>query len=302
MTWMSLLPLNKAYATSVSLRVSPPSITIQTKAPNTIKTPLSIENRTEQPMEFEILLKPFRAKDSQGNVSYLENFDKKPDPDILKKVTILEDDEPTNKILLGPFQKKTLTFSLHIPTEQTESDYYFSILFISNPEPSTFEKKETITKAQVIIASHILLSIQNISSSPKGTIEEFSGPFFSQKGPIPFTLRVRNTGSHAILPQGIITIKNMFSQTVGAIGIKQSPILIDSEKLLVTEGDLTKLSWQNGFLLGPYTARLTLALSKHGPTFTRSVQFVVLPLKETGEIVGIFILILFVIKRIKKHQ
>src|SRR3989344_4647692 len=47
---------------------------------------------------------------------------------------------------------------------------------------------------------------------PKTTIEEFSSNIFFEKGPVPFTVRVRNTGAHFIKPKSEIAIKNMFGQ------------------------------------------------------------------------------------------
>lgn len=309
-----LLTSELAQASSVSLRISPPVIKIQTKVPSDIASPVNVENRTEQTVELEVVLQPFKARDEQGEISYLpiNAFSQKPDPTLLDKVQIIENDIPITHVTLSPFEKKNLTLSIRLPAEEKPADYYFSILYIIKPNQLGEEKSDQITNEdekktsiniESGIAQNVLLSIYDHNIVPQGAIEEFSTSFFNLNGPISITLRVKNSSPYFINPQGTLTVKNMFNQTVGAIDLPQSSILSHSSRLF-TSGSLSSMQWTNGYLFGIYTATITIALSNPSlqPPFVKTIHFLVVPAKQIVEIVTILFLVVIVKKRIKKYQ
>src|SRR5438445_12293708 len=80
------------------------------------------------------------------------------------------------------------------------------------------------------------------TKQPKGSLEEFSAPLSMESGPLPFTIRVKNTGMHFMSVKGVILVKNMFGQTVGRIDIPPTNILANSDRFLANSEEKTTSS------------------------------------------------------------
>ncbi len=301
--YTSYLILNtaKADAAKVSLGIFPPIIKIETMPPASIDTPITVQNLGEETVEVKAVFKPFRAKDTEnGEVEYSDDY-----PFIFQKMQILDGLKAVDTLTLAPSQEKTLTFHIGIPKDELARDYYFSIVFVSKEIATT---QGNNSNAVAGIGTNVLLSIEP-KGKAKGLIEEFSAPFFLEKGPVPFTVRVKNDGENVIEPKGFILIKNVFGQTIGKVELLPVNILAGSIRAIPDSKldarrytlNATKAFWEEKFLLGPYTATLTLSLSDQGPQLSRSIYFFAFPLQG---IIGLFvalILILIIRNRIKKQ-
>jgi len=304
----------KAKAQGISLGISPPIIQIETVAPAKIDTPITIENTGEDPLTLSIILKAFTQGDGKnGTVRYYTNKDPLAKPALFQYITVSEGDHVKDSITLAPRQKKVVNLHIGIPKGFPKDDTYFSLIFLSDSE----EKKGKFSTAQTPagIATNVLVSV-GPKGPTSGEIMEFSTPFFIERGPVPFTIELQNTSDHMITPKGEILIKNMFGQTIGRVDLLPVNILAHTPRkipdaLQVSEATPSALSksateavqsylfqtnqltpvsvWPETFLMGPYTAQLTVALSDQGPVFRRSLYFFALPLSV---IIGIIISII----------
>ncbi|MBF8249986.1 MAG: hypothetical protein HW400_587 [Candidatus Levybacteria bacterium] len=226
---------------------------------------------------------------------------------------------PIENITLSPQQQKALSLSINIPPDTNISDHYFSVVFVStNSSPV----KSNSSVNQLGIATNVLLSV-GAAETPKATLEEFSSNIFFEKGPVPFTVRIKNAGAHFVTPTGQITIKNMFGQNVGKLDLTSAHVLSDSiraipnsiymQELRLKDNSDTKTNnpydfkrpialWQESFLLGLYTATLNISMSAQGPTFTKSTHFFAFPLLALIIIVIIAIASIVIKKRLKFYM
>jgi len=294
-----------AQAAGVSLGVFPPILQIQATPPTDVKSKILIENLGDDPVDLKIGLKPFTASDKEnGQVNYSNDYDLA-DPFIFNKMQILNGDTSIDSITLAPGQKKELTLEIALPQDEILGDYYFSIIFISANTPTA---NSNISGATAGIATNVLLSI-GPKGPTQGSIEEFSTPVFLSKGPVPFTVRIKNTSNHFFTTKGDIVIKNMFGQSVGKVDLL--PINILSQSIRSIPDSLQSPSansptslksyflnlksiaavWPDTFLFGPYTATLTIALSDQGPLYRRTINLYAFP---TETLVGILIIILII--------
>lgn len=319
---LSFLPTT--YAQGVSLGINPPVIQIEAVPPASINAPITIENNGEEPLNLSIKFRGFTASPKQdGHVEYYPEKDPRASPEIFEKIQILENDHPKTSVTLAPGERKILMMHIGIPKKEPLADYYFSVIFISKADT---DDEKTASQTPAGIATNVLLSL-GPKGPTKGEIEEFSAPFFLYHGPVPFTAKIKNTSDHVIVPGGEILIKNMFNQTIGRVDLlpvnilakttrtipdgfqppKSTPsaqfqeeILKANQKRQLTYGNVPVALWPEEFLLGPYTAQLTVALSDQGPVFRRTIYFFALPLPIiisiiVGIIVGIYLYI-----RVKK--
>lgn len=318
-TLYCILYTDKAEASALSLGVYPPLVQIETIPPANVNSKITIQNLNDNPVDLEITLKPFIAsKDENGQVEYIpqdQSFGE--DPLILQRTQIIDGDQAIKSITLAPLQKKDLTLNIDIPAEESLGDYYFSIIFSSIPQAPLF-----LNQSQSVggVATNVLLSITSEAKEmPQGIIETFSSPIFVEKGPVPFTVKIENTGRYFITPQGSILIKNIFGQTVGKVNLLPVNILSNSTRSIPDElqspesassstinHELLTMNpprafWRESFLLGPYQATLNVSLSDQGPIFKRTIYFVGLPMQVLAGIAIAIIFVLLIRNRLKKH-
>ena len=306
--------LSKARAEGIALKVSPPILQIEAIPPTDFRAPFTIENPSDDPVSLKIIFRPFKSTFAEdGTLEYITEKDLFPgaDKDIFEKVAVVDENLVVESLELGPRQKKELELYAHIPKGAPYSDYYFSIIFLTQPQnagPTPSLDNGNTSSAQAGIAINVLLSV-GPKNDAKGQIEEFGTNNFFEDGPVPFTLRVKNTGSRFISPRGLILIKNMFGQAVGRVEIAETNILSGTTRALASDtplpentrkGDSPQIIWPERFLLGYYTATLSLALSEDGPLYTREVHFMAFPGKL---LIGLLIavgIVFVIIRRIRK--
>jgi hypothetical protein len=288
-----LLIIPYAHAQQVSLGVYPPIIQIDATPPTSIKTPLTIQNLSTDPVDVAIVLKPFGpANGNNGTVSYLPEGSGfgGTDNKITDRIQILDEDRVVTSLTLAPQQQKTLTIHVGLPPQEPPSDYYFSIVFISkNDIPNT----GSASIATGGIASNVLLSI-GPKQKASGYIANFSAPVFVDHGPLSFSLLLHNDSPFFITPKGTAIIKNMFGQIVGKLKLLPVNILARSDRYLPDDasGSQTELLWPEKALFGPYSITITTALTDDGPMFTQTRYFFAIPVQF---IVGLIIAILIVV-------
>jgi hypothetical protein len=322
----------QAKADGISLGVSPAILQIEAIPPADARAPFMVENLGDEPITLKIGYKLFRASEkNNGQIEFLQQKDPFPgkNPKIFDQIEVVDEDNfSIDSLSLGPKQKKNLILRVIAPKKEPFSDYYFSLIFLTEPQekneaevseaeedeltliPEEYEKqssasedekeKASLSSARAGIALNVLLSI-GPKNDPKAYIEEFSTPWYKESGPVPFKVAIKNAGAHFIQPKGKIFIKNMFGQTIGKIDLAQDNILAGSTRELVNKDKLNSSDaiWPETFLLGLYTADLSLEISDQGPIYTRSVQFFALPLKLLlGSIIAI-IIVIFAYFRIK---
>ena len=216
---------------------------------------------------------------------------------------------------MAPKQKKDLALTIEIPKDEVKGEYYLSLTFTSNNQNAITSNSSSATAG---IASNILLSVGPIGET-KGYVEDFSTAPLIFQGPVPFTVKIKNNSDHYITPKGDITIQNMFGQTIGKVTLLPVNILsnatrrfpdsiqadINSQnyqkiKALIDKNEFPVAVWPDKFLLGPYTANLTITLSDSGPLYKKSIIFFAFPAEYLLGILVIIIIILFIILRIKQ--
>lgn len=310
--------LETARAAGVSLGIDPPILQIDATPPTTVKVPITLQNLGNEPVELVIGFKPFTAANEKGEVAYLSPLlaFKGKNANILSLIQIRENGEAISTVSIAPRQEKALEVTMEIPKDELRTDYYFSIVFISKDNITT-DPPNTQTLAG--IATNVLLSI-GPTSQAEGVLEEFSTPFIQESGPVPFTVRVKNTGQHVIAPRGQILITNMFGQVIGRVELLPVNILSGTTRALPDAGQTpgatpsanieskissiepVKAFWHEKILLGPYSATITLALSEEGPLFSRTIHFIGLPWQVGAGVIIAVMIVLLIVSRVKKRM
>jgi len=208
-------------------------------------------------------------------------------------------DDPTTAVALlgderGPYSLKDLvkpeitTFTLN-PGEQIiipvsvsatagtpPGGYYGAI--VASTENTNAVSNTGQTKIISRLGSIFLVRVAG-DVNESGHLSDFKtlGPkqTFYQKGPDGFEIQFTNDGNVHLVPYGVVTIKNLFGQTVGQIPVSAYFALPSSIRYRQVE-------WEKpSFLLGYYTATVDLYPgygNEQTATQTRSLSFWILPL------------------------
>ena len=305
--FIGLLP-PQAAAEGVSTTIEPTTLQIRATAPADIKTPITIKNTGNDPLTLQIRLVRFRdSGEGTGTIVYDTSLlSDEPYDQFLTNIQVLIENQPVTSLTLEPQQTRELTLAIPILQEEKTQDQYFSLLFLSNTDnqqqdDSTDEITATTTFSTGI-AVPVTLSI-NQNNQKMGFLREFSMPVVQQKGPIPFTIDVSNTGNHFISASGVLLITNMFGQTVKRIDIPETTILAGSNRILGEKDNngYPKVIWDEPFLFGFYTATLAVGIEPEQSLYTQKSSFLVLPIWSIiGLILGIIFLTFFIVK--VKHK
>lgn len=294
----------EARAQEFSLGIYPPIVQVDALSPSEITTPITLENLSSDTVTLSVQLRQFIPNSAEnGEIVFVKEADG-PHKKIFSKVKIKEGTQNRTQVTLSPRQKKNVNLEINLPANEPASDYYFSVLFISNPERNA-EENESYSVGG--IATNVLLSIGE-KGLPQGRITNFNAPYFLTKGPVGFKVRVENQSPFFISTEGNIIIKNVFGQTIGNLEFIPSNILGKSSRFLGNkEGleqnlDNPRALWNEKFLLGIYTADLTISLSDQGPILRDKITFIAIPLEL---ILGFFlsvIVLIFIYRRVKRKM
>jgi hypothetical protein len=308
---LSFVP--KVRAEGVSLRIAPSLLQLRVVPPTVINAPVTIENTSADTLKIDTHFKEFKASpDANGTIAYLPDSANK--PAIFKMIELVEGEQTITSLTLPPKQKRQLKLKITLEENVQPQDIYFSIVFLATPPTITLSnassnERTSLTTVHGGVAMNILLSIlpaTKDTSSPAITIEEFSAPTLTEKGPLPFTVKIRNNSTKYINPKGNITITNMFGQTIGKIDLKPDTILANSSRYLsdqskkpIANSHQPKVFWQENFLLGPYEARLTLKPSPESEEIQKTTSFIGLPTRAVVAFIATILLLVAIIRRVR---
>lgn len=317
-TRYQILDTSFASAQSVDLGIYPPVFQMQSTAPSTIEVPFFVQNFQDQSVDLLISEKPIIASDNEnGEVNLSDNLREFPDPTLFEKVKILDSGLEIKSLTLLAKEKKNLTLQISLPANQEKGDYYFSLIFTENLQR---QNTSDLTQTQGSISSNVLLSVGPVGKTD-GVLEQFFAPVFNFKGPIPFTIRLKNTSDHYVTPKGTIEITNMYGQKIGKVDLLPVNILsnatrripdslqsglanqkdYDKIKSVVEKNEFPVAVWPEKFLLGIYKADITISLSDQGPVFKKEIHFIAFPVEYIFAALALIAIFIFIFSRFRKH-
>lgn len=119
-------------------------------------------------------------------------------------------------------------------------------------------------------------------------------PFF-ENSPIKFVTRIKNDGNVHVKPFGNIEIRDMFGNTVKTITVNPDKSNILPQSIRRFESQFDK-PW----MIGVYTADLTLGYGTTGQAITNSIKFWVIPYKIILAVLLSIITIVYIFSRLIK--
>lgn len=203
-------------------------------------------------------------------------------------------------IFIRAEQSASVPFTLHVPKDAEPGGHYGAILIGTEPPPKTGGSSVRVSSQ---LTSLFLVRVSG-DVKEEGDIRSFSTEKTLYQEPhANFALRFENKGNVHLLPQGNITIYNMWGKERGRIQINQEA---DFGNVLPQSIRKFNFEWageQNFFDVGRYKAIATLAFGdKEKKTVYRAVNFWVIPVAPALKIFAFLILFVwFVVWSIRRY-
>lgn len=258
---------------TVSLAVSPPTFELSANPGDTLENTIRVENLTDKPLEISVDRRNFTALGEEGAVGLTEE---ETSFSLASWITVSPE-----KITIPAKRQNTFTFTTKIPVNAEPGGHFGSIIF------KTGGKKPGETGAALSqeLGALVLLRVAG-NIKEEASLESFSAKkAFWSSGPVGFEARVKNEGNVHLKPTGKVVITNFLGNEAAKIEVEPRNIL---------PGAIRKIpaTWDQKFLLGKYTATVSLVYGSQGEILTDSTTFFGFPTKiGVGILAGLIILI-----------
>lgn len=277
-----LVSLSSSYVYSQAgtkgLTVIPPRFELLANPGDIVSEKIRIKNDSDFPVNYQVVVEDFASSGEEGAV-VLEEESSDQSFSLAKWIS-----PELNELILQPQEERVFTYSINVARTAEPGGHYASILFTSNPTQNIPGAANVASR----VGSLILLRVSG-NVDEKAVIETFEAPAYSQKGPIPFTLRVKNNGNVHVQPKGTIIITNLFGKKVDEVPLKSANVLPGSVRK-------TETFWDKQNLLGSYTATLVATYGQQNLPLTAASNFMVASPLSVGLIITAgAALILFII-------
>ncbi len=191
---------------------------------------------------------------------------------------------------------KSITAQITIPDNAEPGGHYGVIRFSGNAPELESTGVGLSASAGVLILVRVDGEI-----TEKATVASFYSAHngaqtsFFEKGPIEFVTRIKNEGNLHIKPIGSIEIRDIFGGLVTSISVNNDKSNVLPSSIRRFDSNYDKL-----WMIGKYTANLTLGFGSNGQAITNTVDFWVIPYKFIIGVLVILATIVFILSKLIK--
>lgn len=300
---VALAPLAHA-ADTISL--SPVLIEKTLKPGETYEETVRVTNTGSTPVKLDKSVADFYY-DPSGQIQFTEESEPPVSTASIKAWLKLD----TDAFTLGPQETKQVTAMITVPTGAEPGGHYGVLFFNTVVDPSSGSTVKVAGRVGTLVLVEVPGDVRKtaeIKGFDVGILRQvenktvFFHQDFYENGPVTFAYKVRNTGNVHFTPEGSIDIKNMFGTTVASIGAQVDEKSGKLRAFPGVEREFTRV-WDPGFLLGRYTATVTVSDGTGKKLEPVSITFTVLPWKMlVGLILLLVIVISLVVTLIKRYN
>lgn len=284
MAGMSLV----GYVYAAQLSISPLTFELTANPGDVLANKLRIYNPSDSTIAIEMEKEDFTASGETGEVritpAEAETYS------LARWISISPE-----TFTLGPNEQKFVNFIINIPKNAEPGGKYGSVLASTAGIISPGKEIVGMAVSQKLGAL-VLLTVSG-EVVERLEVEEFSVPSFSEYGPIPFTIRFKNTGTIHVRPRGFVTITDWRGKKVADIEFPQQNVL---------PGAIRKIDaiWNKEWLFGRYTATVVgIYGGTNIPINPPVVVFWVFPWKMAlGISLGLLLVMTYFIKTRKRWR
>lgn len=255
---------------------------------------VTIGNDENVPQTFYISIQKFIPAGESGQQTFL------PPSDTSGLPNWISFDRPSFTLRSG--ESRQLTYVVNVPRDAAPGGYY-AVVFFSNVPPDAQGTNVSIGARTGML---VFVTVKG-AFVEQAFLKDFALETPSRTDRLPATFRVslQNVGNVHILPEGTLSIRNVFGNTVARLPLNQlkNRIMPNSERRFLVSWyketpEAGKGFWHdakeewNNFAVGPYRATLEIASPKTNGFSAQTLSFWVLPWRlGVLLVIGLFVLV-----------
>lgn len=144
----------------------------------------------------------------------------------LEFLKVYEGNKQIKEVEIESGKSRDLELVIDVPKKAGNKEYFFTLFFEAKAKG---KRKKSSSLAIGRVGINVILTVSDKEEVLiEGEIEEFKAPLIVESGPIPFLVRVRNTGRNHFETEGEIKIFNMFGKEAGRVKILPAVVLPES--------------------------------------------------------------------------
>jgi len=181
--------------------IVPPTIEFKASPGERLETKVKVRNETDSPLTFKVVIRDFIVEDKLGTPKLLAP-DTADNRWTASKWVMVSPDIFT----IDPKSSFESMLYVQIPGDATYGGHYAAIVYEPTQEAETIEGAgaTVITQTASLVYLQVLGPIKE-----QAQISQFSGPKFSEYGPIAINTEIANLGDLHVKPIGTIEIKEL---------------------------------------------------------------------------------------------
>jgi len=284
----SFLGFSGAHAADpVGLAISPPLVEKNVKPGETYSGVIKVTNVTKQTLSVAVSKKYFTASGEGGEPS-VQDVDNTAFS--LNKWIDLADE-----FKLNADETKSLSYTINVPKNAEAGGHYSVVLFTPSVTGASSSTNGSAVSAVSQIGCLFLVSVSGEINYGANLLEFAPDKklYVNTTNLIDIATRFQNLSTVHVKPQGNITVKNIFGQTVATLPVneKLGNVLPDSVRKFENE-------WQKKYGFGPYRASVNLTYGE-GKTLTGALSFWIIPWKETTGAIVLLALMVWLLSKLQ---
>lgn len=272
------------------VELSPAIIELNAKPGGMYKLTIGVTNVTAGDLSYKVSIEDFTTKDETGSPKILRNSNLSPRISVRTWVSSFV---PT--FHLGSHKSIAATFAVNVP-KNAEPGGHYGVIDFSGADT---EVKSTGVGLTASAGTLLLVKVagdvkEQASIASFYTADSSKESNFFENAPVNFVTRIQNTGNIHVKPFGSIELKNMFGSTVATLPVNgaESNVLPDSIRRFDNR--------YADYMIGLYTATLTVGYGTKGEAIMASTTFWVIPYKLIATILLVLAFVVFVFRRLQK--
>jgi len=215
-------------------------------------------NPVHEPQTVRLQVKDALPRDDSGGLRFLDYSS--PQYSLSRWI-----DFEHRPLTLAAHEEREIFYTIRVPTAARPGSHFGAIFGTVENEPLEQEKSPFSIRQHVAAGTLLLINVPGeVLGEEKdwgGYLESFEvktgGPLNLAQPPIKIITRFKNTGIFCQTVWGGVDITNSSGKVVGRMHLDEKRVLPEAATQLST-------TWRKPFLLGKYTARLTLLYGKQG--------------------------------------
>ena len=287
------IPVNAQSSSSNAaqgIQISPTLVELNAARGRTYDIKLNIMNVTASDLVYSESVNDFNSADETGAPHIILNSDLPATASVKTWIATI----PDFTIKAGKY--KSLDVQIVIPNDAEPGGHYGVVRFSGTaPELESTGVGLSASAGVLILIRVDGAIVEKASLTSFYSVQNGNQSSFFENGPITFVTRIQNEGNIHIKPIGGIELRDMFGNLV-----KTMPVNEDKSNVLPNSIRRFDSQYDNTWMIGRYTANLTLGYGTTGQAITNTINFWVIPWKLILVALLILVTIIFILIRLIK--